>query len=154
MESAAVYKSTSGNGRIVAGSLSAFNNSTRKYGDNINSICYLKAGKAYWIKCTEAGTLTITSNLGNQNTVPNFFNIIVKRGWNTFGISMDSKAEYSHNSINTSTGNIVPNTLAWFNKTIQGSGFYDFSSNLNNLHAGRGYWIKCTNNGNIKITPK
>lgn len=89
----------------------------------------LEIGKGYWLKFENSLAHTLTGQLVNSIQIP------VKAGWNLIG-SLNSTIPVT--SITTSPPNIIS------------SYFYSYSGSYNpsqNLEKGKGYWVKCSQNG-------
>ena len=90
----------------------------------------INANKGYWIKCNNVGKIYLNIDEATKST-----NIQVNKGWNLIGSSIDGTLEDTESII-------IPNTLYAYDNT------YVDSTDIN---ANKGYWIKCTNSGTIKL---
>lgn len=95
-------------------------------------------GKGYWLKFDNYYTHTLFGQVVNSIQIP------VKAGWNLIG-SLNATVPVA--SISTSPPNIIS------------SYFYSYSgsySQAQNLEKGKGYWVKCSQNGylNLSVTSK
>jgi hypothetical protein len=94
----------------------------------------LEFGKGYWLKFDNSVTHTLFGQVVNSIQIP------VKAGWNLIG-SLNATVPVT--SISTSPPNIIS------------SYFYSYSGSYNqaqNLEKGKGYWVKCSQNGHITLS--
>lgn len=93
----------------------------------------LNIGKGYWLKFNAAQSHQLQGQLVNQLQIP------VKAGWNLIGIL---NSNISTSSISTQPPNIISSLFYEYNGSYSPS---------NVLNPGKGYWVKCSQNGYINL---
>ncbi|MEJ5305535.1 MAG: M20/M25/M40 family metallo-hydrolase [Ignavibacteria bacterium] len=93
----------------------------------------LNIGKGYWLKFNAAQSHQLQGQLVNQLQIP------VKAGWNLIGTL---NSNISTSSISTQPPNIISSLFYEYNGSYSPS---------NVLNPGKGYWVKCSQNGYINL---
>ena len=109
---------------IIPNTLYEYNNNNYINSTEIN------ANKGYWIKCNSEGKIYLNID---QTTIST--DIQVNKGWNLIGSSIDGTLEDTESII-------ISNKLYSYDKSYV---------NSTEINANKGYWIKCTNSGTIKL---
>jgi hypothetical protein len=92
-------------------------------------------GKGYWLKFNSPQTTSIQGQTLSQLQIP------VRQGWNLIG-TLNSSIPV--NSVTSNPSNIIA------------SPFYEYAgsySSANLLQSGKGYWVKCSQNGSLFLSP-
>ncbi len=94
----------------------------------------LEVGKGYWVKFSDTGTVALTGEAADRETVA------VAKGWNMIGSITDP---VTASSIVSDPGGLIT------------SQFYEYSGGYqqaDTIRPGKGYWVKVSGAGNIVIT--
>jgi uncharacterized protein YcfL len=108
-----------------------------------NTAFEMESHKGYWIKCTKVGQIKlvkVNSTVFNETE----YVLSVVEGWNMIGTSRPSIVSEIDNDINNKV--ILSNEIYWYNgSNYEGNTAFEMESH-------KGYWIKCTKVGQIKLT--
>jgi len=102
----------------------------------------LEAGKGYWIKVKEDCDLTI-DGLKVKNA-----NISLNPGWNLIGPVATTQDSISLDNLNVQYTDVFTYEGKWVYKSEYMNKWF---GDLSNLEAGKGYWVKVENNGNLAM---
>ncbi|CEG13686.1 hypothetical protein MSIBF_A4470001 [groundwater metagenome] len=102
----------------------------------------LEAGKGYWIKVKEDCNLTI-DGLKVKNA-----SISLEQGWNLIGPVTTTQDNILLDNINVQYTDIFTYEGKWVYKSEYMNKWF---GDLSNLEAGKGYWVKVENNGQLAM---
>jgi len=102
----------------------------------------LEAGKGYWIKVNEDCNLTI-DGLKVKSA-----NISLEQGWNLIGPVTTTQDNISLDNLNVQYTDVFTYEGRWVYKSEYMNKWF---GDLSNLEAGKGYWVKVENNGQLAM---
>ncbi len=102
----------------------------------------LEAGKGYWIKVKEDCDLTI-DGLRVKSA-----NISLKQGWNLIGPVTTTQDNILLDNLNVQYTDVFTYEGRWVYKSEYMNKWF---GDLSNLEAGKGYWVKVENNGQLAM---
>ena len=117
-----------------------------------NSNIVVATNSSYLIQCNSTTNITFTTILYNPANLERFNfvdnkNITVKTGWNIIGWNSNNSSILG--TIIDTSNIMIANTLYEYNE--EGKNNFKLSSSINSIKANRGYWVKCSNNGILRI---